>query len=65
MPNDPIETAFAWLIWPSALNAAYWALFFFVIEFQVHAEEEHLSRMHGRVYEEYRMRSWRYLPGLY
>lgn len=54
-----------WLIWPSALNAAYWALFFVVIEFQVRAEEEHLSRLHGRRYEEYRKRSWRYVPGVY
>lgn len=54
-----------WLIWPTTLVAAYAVLFFVVMDIQVRAEEEHLSKLHGETYLAYVARTRRYLPWLY
>ena len=54
-----------WLIWPTAAVGFYAVLFFVVMEIQVRAEEEHLTKLHGDRYRTYKKKSWRYLPWVY
>lgn len=54
-----------WLVWPTTAMGAYSILFFVILEIQVRCEEEHLERLHGSAYGDYKGRTWRYLPWLY
>jgi protein-S-isoprenylcysteine O-methyltransferase Ste14 len=54
-----------WFIWPTTMVAFYAVLFFIVMDIQVRAEEEHLYKTHGEVYQTYAATSRRYLPWIY
>lgn len=54
-----------WLIWPTASIATFALLFVVTMEVQVRCEEEHLERLHGDTFRNYRARTRRYLPFVY
>ena len=54
-----------WLIWPTWTIFIFGLLLYLMLEVQVRCEEEYLERIHGERYKAYRIRTKRYVPGLY
>lgn len=54
-----------WLVWPTTMVAAYFVLFFVIMDIQVRCEEEHLLSLHGEAFASYARGTWRYVPWIY